>query len=73
MVSLATTTFSEGQAVVLVGLTSRADLVDKCGVVKSFDSASNRYAVCIDATGEMVKVLGANLRLSIFVPGRSLG
>ena len=33
----------------------------------------SQHAVCIDATGEMVKVLGANLRLSIFVPGGSFG
>jgi len=61
--------FSVGQAVVLVDLVSRADLVGKCGVVKSFDSASKRFAVCLDASGEHVKVLEGNLRPSIFVAG----
>ena len=61
--------FTVGQAVVLVDLTARADLVGKCGVVKSFDSASARYAVCLDASGEHVKVLGSNLRPSIFAAG----
>ena len=65
-----TTKFAVGQAVTLVDLVSRADLVGKCGVIKSFDSASTRYAVCIDVSGEMVKVLEANLRPRlIFVPG----
>ena len=56
--------FIEGQAVVLVGLSSREDLVGKCGVVKFFDSASSRYAVCIDVTGEMVRVRLENLILA---------
>jgi len=72
-VSPDTTTFTEGQAVVLVDLVSRADLVGKCGVVKSFDLASSRYAVCIDASGEIVKVLEVNLRPSVFMPGGGLG
>ena len=50
--------FSVGQAVVLVGLVSRADLVGKCGIVKSFDSASMRYAVCTDVSGQGSKFLG---------------
>ena len=37
--------FAVGQAVVLVDLVSRQDLVGKCGVVKSFDPASKRCAV----------------------------
>ena len=49
--------FAAGQAVVLVDLVSRADLAGKCGVVKFFDSATSRYAVCIDATGETVRAL----------------
>ena len=65
--------FTVGQAVLLVDLVSRADLVGKCGVVKSFDSASSRYAVCLDATGEHVKVLESNLRPSLFVVGSDLG
>lgn len=66
-------TFAEGQAVVLVGLVSRADLVGRCGVVKSFDSTSLRYAVCIDASSEMVRVLEGNLQASIFMPGGGFG
>ena len=65
--------FSVGQAVVLVGLVSRSDLVGKCSVVKSFDSASKRYAVCIDVTGEMVRILGMNIRASLFKPGGCSG
>ena len=57
----------------LIGLVSRADLVGKCVVVKSFDSASSRYAVCIDASGEMVKALEGNLLTSIFVPDGGCG
>ena len=53
--------FAVGQAVVLVDLVSRQDLVGKCGVVKSFDPASKRYAVCLDISGEHVKVLESNL------------
>ena len=68
-----TAAFAEGQAVLLVDLVSRADLVGKSGVVKFFDSASSRYAVCIDASGETVRVLEGNLRASIFVPGGGLG
>ena len=49
--------FAVGQAVALVGLVSRADLVGKFGVVKFFDVATSRYAVCIDATGETVRAL----------------
>ena len=73
-VSTGTTKFAVGQAVALVDLVSRADLVGKCGVITSFDSASTRYAVCIDVSGEMVKVLEANLRPRlIFVPGGGFG
>lgn len=71
--SAGTAAFAEGQAVLLADLVSRADLVGKSGVVKFFDSASSRYAVCIDASGETVRVLAGNLRASIFVPGGGLG
>ena len=73
--SAGTVAFAEGQAVLLVDLVSRSDLVGKRGVVKSFDSASSRYAVCIDASGETVRarVLEGNLRTSIFVTGGGLG
>jgi len=59
--------FVVGQAVVLDGLVSRVDLQGKCGVIKSFDGVSKRYAVCIDVTNEVVRVLEKNLRPSIFV------
>ena len=72
-VSTGTGKFAVGQAVALFGLVSRADLVGKCGVVKSFDSAATRYAVCIDVSSEMVKVLEMNLRPSIFAPGGGFG
>ena len=68
-----TAAFAEGQAVLLVDLVSRADLVGKSGVVKFFDSASSRYAVCIDVSGETVKVLEENLRASLFVAGAGFG
>ena len=70
-VSAGTAKFAVGQAVVLVDLVSRPDLVDKCDVVKSFDSV--HFAVCIDVSGEMVRVLEVNLRASIFVDGGGLG
>ena len=72
-VSPSTAKFIVGQAVVLVDLVSRADLVGMCGVVRSFDSASARYAVCLDASNENVKVLEANMRPSIFVSGGGHG
>ncbi|CAK0909308.1 unnamed protein product [Prorocentrum cordatum] len=68
--SASAATFAEGQAVVLGDLVSRPDLTGKCGVVKFFDSTSSRYAVCIDASGEMVKVLDKNLRASLFACSR---
>ena len=40
-----------------MGLASRADLLGKRGWVKFFHASSSRYAVCIDVSGEMVKVL----------------
>ena len=61
-----------GQAAVMADLVSRSDLVGFRGVVKSFDSASQRYAVCLDASGEQVRVLQQNLRPSIFVVGGSI-
>ena len=72
-VSIGTGKFAVDQAVALFGVVSRADLVGKCGVVKSFDSAATRYAVCIDVSSEMVKVLEMNLRPSIFAPGGGFG
>ena len=63
--------FVVGQAVVLDGLVSRVDLQGKCGVIKLFNGVSKRYAVCIDVTNEMVRVLEANLRPSIFVPSQT--
>ena len=71
--STGTGIFTVGQAVVLVDLVSRADLVGKRGVVKSFDATSQRYAVRIDVTGDNVKVLAANLQQSIFVAGGGIG
>ena len=71
--TVGTTPFAEGTAVMLVDLVSRSDLVGKRGVVKSFDSGSSRYAVCIDASGETVRVLEVNLWASIFVPGGGFG
>jgi hypothetical protein len=62
-----TVTFAVGQAVALLGLASRADLLGKRGVVKFFDAASSRYAVCIDVTGEMVRVRAENLQASVIV------
>ena len=70
---LDTDKFVEGQAVVLADLVSRSDLVGKCGVVKSFDSASGRYAVSLDASGEQIRVLGTNLRPSIFASAGGIG
>ena len=58
--------FAMGQAVVLKGLVARVDLEGKRGIVKSFDSTSLRYAVCINDSGDMVEVLGDNLQPSIF-------
>ena len=72
-VSTGTGKFAVGQAVALFGLVSRADLVGKCGVVKSFDSAATRYAVCIDVSSEMVTALEAILRPSVFVSGGGFG
>ena len=68
-----TNKFTVGQAVVLVDLVSRGDLVGKCGVVKSFDSATSRYAVCLGAAGESVKVLEGNLKPTIFGAGVGVG
>ena len=72
-VSAGTTSFTVGQAVALVDLVFRTDLVGKCDVVKSFDSTSLRYAVCIDVSGETVRVLGGNLKPSIFASGFGFG
>ena len=68
-----TAAFAEGQAVLLADLVSRADLVGKSGVVKFFDSASSRYAVCIDASVETVRVREGSLRPSLFNPGVGFG
>ena len=54
---------------VLVDLVSRQDLVGKCGVVKSFDTVSARYAVCLDVSGEHVKVLESNLHYNFACAG----
>lgn len=65
--------FAVGQAVLLVGLVSRADLVGMRGVIKSYDATSKRYAVLVDATNESVRVLGTNLKASIFAAGTGVG
>ena len=41
-----------GQAVALKDLVFRADLRGKCGVLKSFDSSSNRFAVLLWRNGQ---------------------
>ena len=65
--------FAVGQAVLLVGLVSRADLLGKRGLIKSYDATSQRYAVLVDATNESVRVLGTNLKASIFATGGGFG
>ena len=61
--------FSEGQAALLYGLVSRAEL-DGCRVtLRSFDAASSRWAVALDTSGESIRVKAYNLRPSIFMPG----
>jgi hypothetical protein len=65
--------FAVGQAVILVGLVSRADLLGKRAVIKSYDATSKRFAVLVDATNESVRVLGANLKASIFAAGTGFG
>ena len=54
--------FVAGNAVTLEGLVSRPELVGQRGVVKSFDSATSRYAVRVDAANETVRVLEKNMR-----------
>lgn len=49
---------------------SRPELAGKCVFVKFCDSTSLCYAVCIDASDEMIKVFDKNLRASIFASGR---
>ena len=71
--SAGTARFAEGQAVLLADLVSRPELVGKGGVVQFFDSATSRYAVCIDASGEMVRVREGNLTVNIFKPPRGDG
>ena len=61
--------FTVGCAVVFAGLVSRAELAGRAGTVLSFDEASSRYAIKVDATGESVRVLAKNLKPSIFVAG----
>ena len=56
--------FAVGSAVVFTGLVSRPDLVDKGGTVISFDMGASRYAVRVLDTGESVKVLAKNLKMS---------
>ena len=62
-----------GRAVVLVYLVSRPDLSGKSGIVKSFDPTTLRDAVMVDATGESVRVLGKNIKASIFARGCGAG
>jgi hypothetical protein len=65
--------FAVGQAVSFVGLVSRADLSGRCGVIISYDAASLRYAVLVDAPNQSVRVLGKNLMASIFATGTGFG
>ena len=55
---------SAGQAVVIGDLVCRPDLAGLVAKVLSFDSAAGRYAVCVESSGEKVRVREANLRLS---------
>ena len=64
--------FAEGQAVVFTGLVSRPDLLGKRGFVKSFDTKSSRFAVCVDGSSEYVRVRTENLQASIFEAGATL-
>ena len=52
----------------LVDVVSRADLSNKCCIVKSFDNTSQRYAVSVDATGESVRVLEKIIRVASWSP-----
>ena len=61
--------FSVGQAAVLVGLVSRPELTGSSVTLRSFDSASSRWAVTLDTTGESIRVKAPNLKFSIFKPG----
>ena len=63
--------FVVGQAVVLAGLVSRVDLQGKCGVIKSWDGVSRRYAISIDITHGTVRALEANLRPSIIISSQT--
>ena len=62
-----------GQAVLFVGLVSRADLLGRHGVIKFYDASSKRYAVLVDAINESVRVLGTNLKASLFATGTGFG
>ena len=53
--------FSTGQVVVLRDLVSRPDLAGCRAKVLSFDSAAGRYAVCVDQSGEKLRVREANI------------
>ena len=63
--------FSSGDVVLLQGLTQRADLNERRGTVMSYDSASQRYCVRVDAVlggpgVDDIRVRAVNLRKSIF-------
>jgi hypothetical protein len=60
---------SVGCLVILTALVSRAELVGMAATVLSFDEATCRYAIKMDATGETVRVLAKNLKPSIVGAG----
>ncbi len=57
-----------GGTAVLVGLVSRPELVGSLVSLSSFDGASGRWAVSLDATGESIRVKADNLQPSFYVP-----
>ena len=60
--------FTVGQTAVLDGLVSRPELSGSHVMLRSFDAATSRWAVALDATEEIIRVKVCNLQPLVFGP-----
>ena len=58
--------FAAGQSALLLGLSSRTELVGQLVTLRSFDATSARWAVTVASSGESIKVRSQCLQPSIF-------
>ena len=58
--------FAAGQSALLLGLSSRPELVGQLVTLRSFDATSARWAVTVASSGESIKVRSQCLKPSIF-------